>query len=306
MESTEQRRRVLVTGATGRQGGGVARALLHRGHQVVALTRHPGGRRARALADKGARIVGGDWNDLAGLRAAFEGTDAAFLMGTPFEAGLEFEIRSCSAMIEAARHADVSHVLYSSVAGAGSETGVPHFDSKHRVERHLAGSGMPWSVIAPVAFMDFLNPDIYLPRLREGVLSMALPAHRSLQYIAPDDIGAFAARLIERGQSVFGRRYEIAGDEATGPEAAEILSRASGRDISYVETPLSEVAAFSADLAAMFEWLANVGYSVDRQRLADEFPEMEWQSLETWVMRQDWEALGPRRVEAGSAQPRRR
>ncbi len=287
-----QPRTVLVTGATGQQGGAVARALLARGHRVVALTRTPEGAAARALATAGARIAAGGFRQPDALAAALRGVDTLYAMGTPYGAGtsVDEETRDGIALIDAAREARVGHVIYSSVASADRKTGVPHFDSKARVEQHLAGTGLNFTVSAPVAFMEnFLLPS-FVEGLKQGELRMALPAARPLQHIAVGDIAAFAAALVERRDAVFGRRYDIAGDELTGEAAAAALSRAIGRDICYVGFPPAALRAYSADLAAMFEWFDRVGYSADRAALRREFPEVGWQSFAEWAGAQDWGA----------------
>jgi uncharacterized protein YbjT (DUF2867 family) len=284
-----QPRKVLVTGATGKQGGVVAKALLARGHRVVALTRSPDNPAAVALGASGATIVRGDFEDAQALKAALRGVDTAFVMGTPFGTSPQDEVRQGLAMIDAAKAADVGHVIYSSVASAHRNTGIPHFDSKFEVERHLRGVATGWTISAPVAFMDFLNL-LFRDGLRAGELRMAVPPSRPVQYIAVEDIGTFVATLVERREQVFGRRIEIAGDEETGERVADALSRASGRDIRYVSFPPDALRTYSDDLARMFEWFDAVGYSVDRAALRREFPELSWHSVADWARKQDWAA----------------
>ena len=88
-----------------------------------------------------------------------------------------------------------------------------------------------------------------------------------------------------------GKSIDIAADELTGEQAARIISEASGRDIEYVQTPLEQVRAMSEDFAINLEWLDKVGYSADMSRLKKEFPEVEWETFETWAQRQDWTVL---------------
>jgi uncharacterized protein YbjT (DUF2867 family) len=280
---------VLVTGATGKQGGAAARALLRSGHNVLALTRTPERPAAQELQASGARLVQGDFRDMDSLESACRGADVLYAMGTPFEAGTQEEVRQGKALIDAAEAAGVAHVIYSSVAGADQASGVPHFESKFQVEQYLAARRRAYTIVAPVAFMDFLNP-IFREGLRAGELRMALPPQRPLQYISVRDIGRFAGVLVERGEQVFGQRFEIAGDELAGEETADVLSRASGRDIRYIAVPPDALRAHSEDIALMFEWLDAVGYAADRAALRQAFPEVGWQSLEDWAHEQDWQA----------------
>jgi uncharacterized protein YbjT (DUF2867 family) len=284
---------VLVAGATGKQGGSTARALLASGHRVRALTRKPKSPAALKLGASGAAIVVGDFRDPASLERACRGADALYAMGTPFEAGTEDEARQGKALVDAAEAAGVGHVIYSSVAGADRESGVPHFDSKFEVEQYLAVRRRAHTIVAPAAFMDFLNP-IFLGGLRAGELRMALPPARPLQYVSVRDVGRFAAAIVDRGEDVFGQRFEIAGDERAGEETAQVLSRASGRDIRYVAVPPAVLRTHNEDITLMFEWLDAVGYAADRQALRQAFPEVGWQTLEDWAREQDWQtALAP-------------
>lgn len=148
------KRTVLVTGATGQQGGAVARALLSNGHGVKALTRKPDSAAAQALASAGAQLVIGDLDDTTAFAKAASGVDTLFLMGTMQGDNADAETRQGIAAANAAKAAGVGHLIYSSVADADKNTGIPHFDSKYRVEQHLRGLGVPYTISAPVFFME--------------------------------------------------------------------------------------------------------------------------------------------------------
>jgi uncharacterized protein YbjT (DUF2867 family) len=283
-----QTRTVLVTGATGNQGGAAAKALLSRGHRVRALTRSPASPTAQLLAAQGAELVSGDFSDSDSLRRAATGVDAVFAMGTPYVAGHEDEVQQGLAIADAARDTGVGHLIYASVASADRRTGVPHFDSKYRVEEHIAALGVPYTISAPVFFMENVLAPWALPALRQGRLARALPAERKLQQIAVSDIGAFVAVLVERRESVFGRRFDIAGDELNGEEEAAILSRISGRQIRYEGLPAAALRAQSEELALMFEWFDRVGYAADIEELRSEFPEVLWHRFMEWARGQNW------------------
>lgn len=284
-------RHVLVTGATGQQGGAVAAALLARGHRVTALTRKPDGEAARRLAAAGAGIRAGDLGDAVSVRQAAQGVDTMFLMGNSYEAGTEEEARQGIVAADAARAAGIGHLIYSSVGDADKGTGVPHFDSKARVEQHIAGLGIPYTISAPVAFMENAVAPWSVGGLRQGVHAFALPPGRRIQLVAVADIGAFAAALAERREQVFGRRFDIAGDELTGEDQARILSQAIGRPIAYRELPIAAMRQQSEDAALMFEWFARTGYSVDIAGLRRDFPEVRWHDYADWARTVDWGLL---------------
>ncbi|MCA1407260.1 NmrA/HSCARG family protein [Ensifer sp. IC3342] len=285
------KRNVLVTGATGQQGGAVARALLARGHGVKALTRKPESDAARQLASAGADVVAGDLGDAVSIIKAAGGVDTMFLMGNSYEAGTEEETRQGIIAADAAKAAGVGHLIYSSVADADKKTGIPHFESKYLVEKHVAGLGIPYTISAPVAFMENIAAPWSIGALRQGTYAFAMPAHRPLQLVALADIGAFVAALVERREHVFGKRFDIAGDELSGEEQAKILSQAIGRPINYQEIPIAAARQQSEDAALMFEWFDRVGYDVDIAALRREFPEVRWHGFADWARVFDWSVL---------------
>lgn len=285
------KRSILVTGATGQQGGAVAHALLSRGHHVKALTRQPDSDGARRLASAGADVVAGDLADAASIVKAAKDVDTMFLMGNSYEAGLEEETRQGIIAADAAKAAGVGHLIYSSVADADKKTGIPHFESKHLVEKHVAGLGIPYTISAPVAFMENVVAPWSIGALRQGTHAFAMPPKRALQLVALADIGAFVAALAERREQVFGKRFDFAGDELSGEEQAKILSEAIGRPIGYQEIPMAAARQQSEDAALMFEWFDRVGYDVDIAALRRDFPEVRWHSFADWARAFDWSAL---------------
>ncbi|TBD05318.1 NmrA/HSCARG family protein [Rhizobium leguminosarum] len=284
-------RSVLVTGATGQQGGAVVRALMTRGHRVKAITRRPESDGAKRLTAAGVQVVAGDLDDAASVAAAAEGVDAMFLMGNSYEAGTEAETRQGIAAADAAKAAGIGHLIYSSVADADKTTGIPHFDSKYLVEKHIAGLGIPYTISAPVAFMENTVAPWAIDGLRQGVYAAALPPARVLQQVIIDDIGAFVATLAERREQVFGKRFDIAGDELSGEQQAKILSEVLGRPITYRELPIAAIRQQSEDTALMFEWFDRTGYDADIAALRRDFPDVGWHSYADWARGFDWSVL---------------
>lgn len=283
--------KVLVTGATGKQGGATARALLAKGHQVHGMTRDRESAAAERLASTGAAVVDGDFRDHDTLVAAMQGKDTVFAMTTFFEEGVEAEVEQGRALVDAARATEVAHFVYTSVASADRQTGVPHFDSKYEVERYLAASGLPHTVVAPVAFMEnVLSPQV-IDGLRQGVYAAPLPADRELQQIAVDDLGRFAALVIERRDTMLGKRFDLASDEPSGAEQAAILAEVLDREVRYQEVPLDAVRQQSEEVAVMYEWFDRVGYDADVAALRREFPDVGWHTFADWARQQDWSAL---------------
>ena len=278
-------RLVLVTGATGQQGGSVARRLLEGGFRVRGITRNIESDAANELTGLGAEMIRADFTDAGSLGAALDGVDAVFAMTTPFEAGVDAETAQGVTLVDAAAAAGVDHFVYSSVASADKATGIPHFDSKYRVEEHLAASDLRWSVIAPVYFMgNLFFPDM-LNGLRDGTYAIALPVDLPLQQIATEDIGAFAAHVLANPEEFAGKRIDIAGDQLSSRESADVLAGILGKPISVVEVPIEEIRSFSEDFALMYKWFVSTGYVADVDGLRSSYPEVGWTRFAEWATR---------------------
>lgn len=282
---------VAVTGATGAQGGATARALLKAGHRVRALTRRSDSPAAAALRALGAEVRHADFDDRASLDAALTGADCLFAVTTPFGTSTATETRQGTALVDAAAAARLGHMVFTSAAHADRDTGVPHYESKRLIERRLRGSGVPWTVIAPAAFMENYASGWTLDGLRDGVFAWPMPADRPLTLIPAADIGAFAALVLQRRAEFTGQRIDIASDERTPDQMAQILATATGRPITHQEVPLDYVRTRSMDLAAMFDYFTTVGLDVDLAALRRDNPEVGWHTFADWSATQDWPAL---------------
>ncbi|MBI1722703.1 MAG: NmrA/HSCARG family protein [Gemmatimonadetes bacterium] len=255
---------ILVTGATGNQGGALAHELLAGGHKVLAMTRKPEGERARELAKDGAAVVQGDLDDAESLKRALEGMWGVFAVQNTWEAGVEGEEEQGKRLAQLSKEAGVRHYVYSSVASAQRRTGIPHFDNKWRVEETVRGLGFPTHVIIRAVFFmeNWLSP-WFKPGIDDGKLMMGIKPETVLQMIAVRDLGKYLLLAVEKHEELNGREIDIASDALTMPEAARIMSEVVKRPVIHVQMPIEEVRKFSADFAAMLEWFDRVGYEVD-------------------------------------------
>jgi uncharacterized protein YbjT (DUF2867 family) len=271
-----------VVGATGQQGGATARALLAAGAGVRALVRDPQAGAAQALGQLGAQLTRADLEDADRLRAAFTGVDGVFAMTTfAGPRGTEGEVEHGRLIGDAARGADVPHVLYSSVGGAERHTGIPHFESKRRVEEHLSSLGVPVTFVRPTFFMDNFNRSG--PQEQDGVLVLRSPLAPGvpLQMIAVGDIGAVAAAALLHPDRVPVGSIEIAGDELTGEQIADAFGRQAGLPARFEPLPLAALAG-DPDLDAMFTWFTRLpAYQADFAATRELHPGVH--DLPTWL-----------------------
>src|ERR687886_1921535 len=272
-------RKILVTGATGQQGGSLARLLLQKKHKIYALTRNAQSPAAQDLRQKGANILKGDLDDSDSLKHAVKDVESVFLMGTPFEDGTEGETRRGKLMADIAKAKGIEHLVYSSVANADKNTGIPHFESKYKVERYIKNLGIPYTIIGPTFFME----NLLGPGLEQGQLALPLSQSTVLQQSALENIAEFSALVLERRKPFLGKRIDIASDEVTGEQAAKILSNELGQRVKYVHIPLEQVYEANEDMARMYEWDEKAGTGIDIASLHQEYPEVKWLSFKDWV-----------------------
>jgi uncharacterized protein YbjT (DUF2867 family) len=253
---------VVVAGSTGKQGGAVARGLLERGHKVRAVTRDPNSSQAKLLANAGATLVAASPEETAAITKALEGATSLFAMTVP-SGGTDAETRQGVVAADAAKAAGV-HLVFTSVSSANRQTGIPHFDSKYEVEKHIAKIGVRATILAPVAFME--NLYFAKEQLAKGIYATALPATRALAQVA-----------------VASSRMPVAS------RASASTSRATN---SRGMTPLPfSRGSPGADAVKMYEWFDRVGFAVDRAALRREFPDVAFHDFESWAKTRDWNAL---------------
>ena len=279
-----QSKLILVTGATGQQGGAVATALLTKGQKIRVMSRTP--EKASALAQAGAEVVKGNLTNASDLQAALRGMHGVFAMSTPFEAGMDQEVRQGIMMADAAKQAGIAHYVYTSVGSAHRNTGIPHFETKWKVEQHIRQIGLPATVLRPVWFME--NFTTFSKPSAEGILMMPMRADKKLAMVALRDIGEFGAVAFMRPNDFLGQAIDLAGDELTMPDVAAHLSKVTGRSIQFQGLPLEQAeAAMGHDLATMFRWFNEVGYQINVAALKQTFG-IPLTTFAEWIKTVDW------------------
>jgi uncharacterized protein YbjT (DUF2867 family) len=274
---------ITVIGSTGQQGSAVIDALLEKRVPVRAVTRNPNGDKARALDERGVEVVRADLDDVDSVRAAFDGAAAAFAMTThDGPDGPNREVAHGRVIAAAAGDVALPFLVYSSVGGVDRDSGVPHFDSKHRIEEVLL-TAVPATFVRPTFFMETLRLMIRRDGARVAV-AMPLAGDVAVQMISVRDIGRVAAALLlmdDPGAAP----VEIAADELTGEQIAGRIADRLGSPVIYVQLPL-DVLGDDVDLKLMFEWLGRLpAYQADFARTRELAGGVE--DLSRWLARVD-------------------
>jgi uncharacterized protein YbjT (DUF2867 family) len=270
-QQTTAERIILVTGATGNQGGAVVRHLLQRGNfQVRAFVRDPNKPSAKALEQAGAELVIGEFGDRASLDQALQGVYGIFSVQTFFQDGLEAEINDGKTVADAAKASNIQHFVYSSVGSAERNTNVPHFDSKFQVEEYIRSLDFSYTIMRPVFF--FYNYNGMRPMIEQGTLTQPLSPETKLQQLSEEDYGAMIANVFERPEDFINREIEVASVEMTMPEIASAFSRILGTPVNYQQIPFEAFEQqVGEEMTIMYRWFDNVGYGADFAQLRRDF-----------------------------------
>ena len=265
---------IVVTGGTGKQGGAVARKLVADGWDVCALVRDPDKPAARALAGIGVNLHRGDLEDPESIERILKGAYGVFGVQS-WADGVEAEEREGKALADAAAAAKVEQFVYSSVGAADRGTGVPHFESKGRIEQHIHQIGLPFTIFRPVYFME--NLLWQRDSICSGSIEPPIDPDVPLQLIAVEDIAAFVALAFRSPGGWLGHTTEIAGDERTFRQVADAFAALLGRtvDVHPVVRPAQP------ERQQMASWFEAYGFEADIEKLRTIVPTLH--TLPQWA-----------------------
>src|SRR6516162_1086422 len=280
---------VLVTGATGRQGGAVIRHMLPKGWKLRALTRKPASHAATELAGQRVEVMQGDLEDAPSLDRACRGIYGIYSVQDFWSVGAKREVQQGKNLADAAKKAGVHHFVFSSVGGAERNTGIPHWESKWEIEKHIRQLALPATIFRPASFMEMYHILEVEVGILKGRLADPIRGNKAYQTIATDDIGAFVALAFERPKDFMGLELEIAGSELTNLEATEVFSRVLGKPVRFRKLPLPLVRLIlGKEFYAMFRWFNDRGYQADIAGLRRRYPEIHLHTLEEWLREEGW------------------
>lgn len=260
-----QDRVVAVTGATGRQGGAVARHLLTARWRVRAVTRRPQGPAARALAALGAEVVRADMMDKAELAHAFRGVHGVYSVQNFMPGGTDAEIVQGKNVADAAKATGVQHIVYGSAGTGATDTGIPSWDSKLAVQAYLQALDLPVTVLRPMAFMELMtDKGFYPPVSTWSLLPKLMGPDRPLGWISVDDLGAIAARAFAAPDRFVGADLSVVADVQSIAQCRMLWSEVYGRRPRSVPMPVWMFERFvGSDLVKMWRWLRTAQFDID-------------------------------------------
>ena len=291
-------KRILITGATGKQGGAVLSALLTKPlqspFQLIALTRNAQSTRAKNLAGlSNVRVIQGDMDDISAVFAQIkEPIHGVFSVQTPLKPVKEEQ--QGKDLIDAAVAAGVKHFVYTSCDRGGLEksdrdpTPIAHFASKYHIEKHLTQSSekhpsMKYTIIRPVAFMDNITPDFF-GRVFKTIWNFnGMGESGKLQFVSSKSIGLLGAEIFRHPEEFAGQRISLATDELTPNEADAIFDRLVGGKLPQSYDFLGKAIKRLAyeQLGKMVDWFKSDGFGADPQKYVSQVDGME--NFETWL-----------------------
>ena len=263
---------VLVTGATGNQGNATARRLLEKGFRVRAMTQQPQSPRAALLAALGAEIVLGNLDDPVVLHNALTGVRGVFAVQDSRDADSAVEEGRGKRLAYIAKEQDVTQYIYSSVAAARQNSGIPHFEVKGRIEATIRDLEFPSrTFLRGTFFMEsLLDPTMFPEIVSSGKLICPIKPGTKVQMVSADDVAQFAVYAFENPTLMNGVELDLAGDEHTFGEIAKVLSAAFRKPIEFAPMDMEEYAELrhlSHDLkhnvGQIMDWWDSVGWDID-------------------------------------------
>jgi uncharacterized protein YbjT (DUF2867 family) len=276
---------IVVTGATGRQGGAVTRVLLKDGWHVRALTRNASSVKAQSLSALGAEVVQGNMDDRQSLETAFKGAYGVYSVQNPMLSSVEAEVRQGKLVADVAKSAKVQHLVYGS-AGTGKPTGIGSWDSKLQIEAHLKALGIPLTILRPMAFMELMTDKGFYPPVSTWYLMPKfMGAARRVGWITVDDLGIIAAKAFASPEKFVGQDIKLASDVKSIEECRAIYKNLTGKIPLRFPMPVWMFKRFvGSDLITMWQWLRTGDIDLNTEPTHVIHPSAL--NIDTWLRRQ--------------------
>lgn len=279
-------RTIVVTGATGLQGGAVARCLLRDGWQVRALTRNASSDKAKSLAALGAEVRQGDMEHAETLAPIFEGAHGVYSVQNNWGIGTEREIQQGKNVADAAKRAGVQHVVYGSAGVGRRDTGVPSWNSKIAVEDYMNSLNLPLTVLIPMAFMELMTDPKYYPQASTWhLMPKLMGASRKVGWLSAGDLGEIAAKAFADPDQYIGKRLSLVSDAKSNDEARAQYTEVLGKKPPRFPMPVWLFKRFVGDdLLIMWRWLHDNDLDFDTSQTKATHPEAL--TVRDWLIKQ--------------------
>ena len=283
---------IAVTGATGQQGGAVARKLLAEGWKVRALTRDLKKPAAQALARAGAELIAGDMDSRSDLDAALRGAYGVFSVQNFWlpNVGFDGEVRQGKNVADAAKAAGIQHFVFSSVGAAHRGMGQKHFESKWIIEQYIQSLEIPYTILRPAAFFENFNWE--RPAITNGTFNaLGLRPEKERQLIGVEDIAVFVELAFANPEQYLGKTIELAGDALTESQTADTFAKVLGRPVKLTARTGGNGRRSDEEMDAMFNFFNGEAYDADIPALRKLHPGLL--TLEQYLRKNGWENAEP-------------
>lgn len=270
--------KVLLIGVTGGTGGNVVKGFIEQGvTNLSAITRKIDLNRPSLskLSNAGVKLVEANLDDQASLAAALVGMSAVYCHATSADSAKPdpLEVERAHRVAQAAKTADIKHLVYNSAGGADRNSGISHIEQKYKVEQIFKQAGLPTTMLRACLFMEEFWKKYTRPSILKGVFRFSLQPDKPLHLIATKDMGRIAAYVMKHPSKYIGKEIELAGDVLTPKQLAEAFSLAQGIPVVYKQIPAwIFLLLLRKELFALIQWYRTQGYQADVKHLREEFP----------------------------------
>lgn len=273
--TTLQDKIILVTGATGKQGGATARHLIKAGIKVRALTRKPDSKSANTLRTLGIEVVKGNLNDINSLDQAMQGVYGVFSVTNFWEMGTgKKEVIQNKNLTDIAKKHNVQHFVLASIARCDDNPNLAHFVTKHECEKYIHSSGLPYTFLRAVYFMDNLKPNEQGATFHWAVLPDILGNNTTLQMISTADIGWFAANSFLHPEDYLNKILDIAGDEVTYPQLLDAYKKVFNAEPKKSNLMKFMLMNMMPEIKKMMNWYREPRFKADIKHLRTIHPSL--------------------------------
>lgn len=281
--NSEEKKSIVVVGATGRQGREVVRQLVRDGWRVKGMTRKPESKKAAVVRALGAELVPADLDDITTLESAFQGAHGVYTMQPPILGKPENEIQQGKNVALAAQKMKVQHVVYGSAGPEKTKTGIEQWDTKLEVTQAMMSLGLPLTTLRPLAFMELMTDPSYYPNVIWYIWPKITGGDRKIPWISVQDVGVIAAKAFGNPTEFMGKDFVLSADAQSLDECRAIYKEVKGKYPSRFPMPMFLFEKFvGKDIPRMWNWLSTNPVNLDTSQTRQIHPDA--MTVRTWLM----------------------